>query len=409
MEQNSLRILYFSTGWPASLCHNGIVSYIEAIREGLEDRGISIKIITEDYRLSAPSDYVIDVSQTKPLGLMKFKIWRYLIYRISPYHFPHILLSKKIVAALKQLQESWTPDILEIEESFGMAETIRKKVKIPVVLRIHGPWFLNGSALGTKRDKQFKKRVRMEGRAISKAKAVTSPSKTILNLVRKEYCLSLKHARVVHNPAPNYEETSSWLPEAIENKSILFVGRFDLHKGGDIALKAFIRLAQNDRELRLIFVGPDRGIETPGTNKKKYFDEFLATLTKDSDILERIENRGLLEQNDILTLRRNSSLTIIPSRFEVFPMTVLEALSIGSPTIACRIGGIPELIDHGKNGLLFEKEDVDGLTERIKELIENKEFSIGLGMNARKRISREFSQKVLSERMEKYYRNVLNS
>ena len=87
-----------------------------------------------------------------------------------------------------------------MEEAFGLAGWLQRAIPIPVCIRLHGPWFLNGAALGVPEDDAFRRRVALEGWAIRHASAVTAPSLDVLERTRTYYGLALEEALVIPNP-----------------------------------------------------------------------------------------------------------------------------------------------------------------------------------------------------------------
>jgi glycosyltransferase involved in cell wall biosynthesis len=158
--------------------------------------------------------------------------------------------------AVKEL--TVTLDILEIEESFGTGNLVTKKTNVPVVTRLHGPWFLIGPILQAHNAWDFKLRVFNEGEAIRNSQGLTSPSLDVLNKVRQYYGLELSHAQVIPNPVPEVGYDMKWQYSISQKPFILFVGRFDSVKGGDLVLEAFRQIALQNSDLELLFVGPDR-------------------------------------------------------------------------------------------------------------------------------------------------------
>ena len=151
--------------------------------------------------------------------------------------------------------------LLEIEESFGWSLGVRRKIPIPLVVRLHGPWFLNGTANGYPADAAFRTRVEKEGLGLGAADGITAPSLDVLERTRAYYGLALEQAEVIPNPVPDVpaSERTGILAEC-KPYEILFIGRFDLHKGGDMIIDAFRRVVARLPQARLRFVGLDRGI-----------------------------------------------------------------------------------------------------------------------------------------------------
>jgi glycosyltransferase involved in cell wall biosynthesis len=100
-------------------------------------------------------------------------------------------------------------------------------------------------------------------------------------------------------------------------------------------------------------------------------------------IWSKIDFLGQLPNDQVADLRAKHLLTIVASQFEILPYAVLEAMSFGSPIIASRVGGIPELIRHEENGLLFDTQDASALVAACRRLIEDHTLAAKIGAQAR--------------------------
>lgn len=93
---------------------------------------------------------------------------------------------------------------------------------------------------------------------------------------------------------------------------------------------------------------------------------------------------------------------------EAFGIVVLEAMATGKPVIALNTGGIPEIIENNKNGILLHDADPQLLANTIVELIQNKEKRIKIGMEARKTVEKRFTTVIMVKKIEKVYEELLN-
>ncbi len=82
---------------------------------------------------------------------------------------------------------------------------------------------------------------------------------------------------------------------------------------------------------------------------------------------------------------------VLPSRFETFPVSVLEVMACGKPVIASRVGGIPEIIDHGVNGLLVAPHNAGALQEALQRLLQDAALRTALGRAGRDRVLKNFT------------------
>lgn len=405
-----LRVGYTSPGWPLRDFPNGIVTYVQNILVGLD---VNIKPII----FAAPlighevKDQLINVSKFKTSNNIFQKLLLSILYRIKLSFAKSILYRKtaaenarKIYLAIKELEDPL--DILEIEESFGTASLLMKMTKVPIVTRLHGPWAVIGPILNMQDSWDFKLRVFREGEAIKNAQGVTAPSLDILDQVRKYYGFPLPHAQVIPNPVPEVDIDKQWQYDASAKPLILFVGRFDAVKGGDLLLEAFRYIALKHHEVELLFVGPDRGLDVEG--KTLMFNDYIEQFIPESEIKKRIQFLGHCDSAVIAELRQKSLVTIVCSRYEVFSISLVEALAAGCPTVATAVGGMKDIIFNEYNGLHAEPESPVSIAEKVLSLIANPEKMQVLSKNAIEDSKRRFSPAVVAAQTTEYYKCVLS-
>ncbi len=142
-------------------------------------------------------------------------------------------------------------------------------------------------------------------------------------------------------------------------KIILCVGRLSSEKGQAVLIDAFRKLLANLPSLkaRLVFLGdgPER----------KLLETKAESLLKEGKIIffgHSSEPRKYLAAADIF---------VLPSMYEGFGIALVEAMAAGLPCVASAVGGIPEIIEDGVNGLLFKKGDSDGLKDKLILIVKN--------------------------------------
>jgi len=180
-------------------------------------------------------------------------------------------------------------------------------------------------------------------------------------------------------------------PEAIdievakdaEHPAIVFVGRDPVRKGADLMLDAFRQVRQRLPSARLVMVGPPRDMQVPdGVELTGFLDRDTAT--------------GRAAMN---TAYASSHVFCLPTRFDAFGTSFVEAMVYGLPCVGPDAWAVPEIIDHGRTGLLVPPEDPRALAEALIAILSDDEARASMGRAARKRALSEFAWPVLVARM----------
>jgi glycosyltransferase involved in cell wall biosynthesis len=296
-------------------------------------------------------------------------------------------------------------EIIEMEEAFGLPSRVAALDRVPVVTRLHGPWFLNGEVLGAAKDADFARRVEWERQSIMHADAVTAPSQDVLDRTRAFYDVPLEEAIVIPYPLGAGELDPPWSLAGCDRNRIAFIGRFDRHKGADVVIDAFARLAARRSELQLDFVGPDRGVAN-GSGQVAFLAGYLDGRIADAGIRRRIRVHGQLPPHEANEIRRRAFLTVVPSRYETFGYTAIEAMSLGCPLIASESGGLAEIVRSGETGLGFRSGDAESLATQIERLLDDPPLASRLGAAARADVARRYLPRTIAEATLDFYASV---
>ena len=123
---------------------------------------------------------------------------------------------------------------------------------------------------------------------------------------------------------------------------------------------------------------------------------------------ENIEFKGALNKEEIARFFEAARIIVLPSVwYEGFPITILEAMLSGKPVIASRIGGIPEIVDDGVTGLLFEPGNADDLAEKIRYLWDNPELCQKMGLAGREKAMHQYSSQKYYQRLMSVYQKAI--
>ncbi len=177
---------------------------------------------------------------------------------------------------------------------------------------------------------------------------------------------------------------------------ITAVGNIRRVKGFDVLIRAAAEVCASTQEANFIVAGDI--LETD------HYDE----------LLHLIENFGLRKrfrfighQSDVFPVLCASDLFVLPSRSEGFSNALLEAMAVGLPCIATRVGGNAEAVQDGKTGLLIEPEDPSAIADSIYRLIRNPRKANEMGSAAKKRAIENFSLESMIQKLSTVYDDLL--
>jgi len=210
---------------------------------------------------------------------------------------------------------------------------------------------------------------------------VLSPSDFVGNMIKKDGVdtkIQTLHNFVDINKFNNNDNR--------DDNYVFFFGRLSIEKGIINALKAFSN--QDKGNFYIAGDGP----------QKQEIEKYI----KDNNLEERVKLLGFLSQTQVREYISKCSFVVVPSIwYENCPYSVLETLAIGKPVIGSRIGGIPELIEDGKNGYLYDYDNVDKLSELINQLFNDKKKREEFGKYSRLLAEKNYS-------IESYYDKIIN-
>lgn len=182
-----------------------------------------------------------------------------------------------------------------------------------------------------------------------------------------------------------------------EGRVVLSVGRWDAserYKGADLLIRTVAELSQECRELQLLLLGS--GDDLPR----------LQQLAQTLDVVERIHFFSEFSRRQLAACYGAAEVFALPSTGEGFGLVFLEAMAFGKPVIGTNVGGIPDVVKDGHEGLLVEP-NVPALSCALRKLLCDRAFGAELGVRAKERIEREFTFEKFQQRLREIIECVL--
>jgi glycogen(starch) synthase len=265
-------------------------------------------------------------------------------------------------AVIARLKETFRPDVVHLSSlgpSLFYDLVTRHAWRAPTLLTLHGS-LRRGPSPGV-----FVRRV------IAEADWVVGVSHAVLAEARELAPAVTARSSVIHHgiaPGP-----VGGAPPSVDPPQLVCLGRLVRDKGFDVAIDAMVPLRRLLPAVRLVVAGD--GPEAPGLRDR------VCRL----GLGDCVAFVGAVAPADVPALLERASVIVIPSRAEGFGLVALEAAAVGRPVVATRIGGLPEVLDAEKTGLLVEPDQPAALAHAVFRLLSDPAWLRAMGDAARVR------------------------
>jgi len=346
-----VRVLIVSGIWPPDV--GGPASHAPEVASYLRERGHDVEVVTTADAEPAAEEYPVHwVSRSLPPGV------------------------RHVRAAVEVARRARSADVVYTTGMLGRSSTGARATGTPYVLKLTAdPAFERARRRGLANgdvDAFATARGLVPGllrfardRAVRGAAHVVCPSAWLRD---RAIGWGVEPARVtvLPNPAPLTTDqsenatskgqtpghgtgTDPWLAEA-DGPLLAFAGRLTAQKSLEVALDAVA--AVDGVRLAIVGDGPERSQ--------------LERHAADVGLGDRVRFLGAAPRDDVLALFRAADASILSSGWENFPHGVVESLAVGTPVLATRAGGVAEVVEDGRNGLLVEVGDTDALADAVR-------------------------------------------
>lgn len=189
------------------------------------------------------------------------------------------------------------------------------------------------------------------------------------------------------NPTGRWREKAGFGPGT---PLVAIVGRLHPVKGHRFFLKSAAEILRERTDVHFLVVGsgPER--------------DRLEEYTRKLGISEHVTFTGFVA--DVSELMPDLNLLIVPSLWEGFGLTALEAMAVGVPVVATSVGGLPEIVEHGTTGLLVPPADEGGLTRGILWMLDHPQEAVEMAAAAKAVVEERFTASAMARRTEGVYR-----
>ena len=378
-------------------CPGGIATYTIELARGLSRLGCRVHVLSV---AASPGDNFRD-------GIWYHGVIPEPLAKHGPLlqDFPvlrkNLEMSRAIQLRLNDLCARWGIDIFEspnwdFEGLFALADA-----RLPGVVRAHSPLFKVIEEQGWTRNLDLDLCIEAEGLLYRLDSAVTGSTRAILDVVASRYDFNGVTTKQIPLglPAPGAVK-----PNPSGGKlSVLFVGRLEPRKGILDLFSAIPLVLDEMPDVEFWIAGRDG--DAPGGGS--YSEWFAKRCERRSEYARKVRFLGEVSRQELERLYASCDVFCAPSTFESFGLIYLEAMAHGKPVVACRVGGVPEVVQEGVTGLLVEASRPPALAEALKKLLKDPALRAAMGAAGRQAFERRFSAEAMAQQTLSFYRDVV--
>ena len=177
-----------------------------------------------------------------------------------------------------------------------------------------------------------------------------------------------------------------------DERIVLFVGRLVPQKGVDTLIRATPHIIRRHKDVKILISGD-------GWSKG-----YLEELARSTGFKEYIKFLGFIPDSELTKLIASADVLVVPSIYEPFGIVALEGMAAGVPVVATNVGGLAEIIEHDRTGVLVYPRNPESLAWGVDRVLSDREYSNWLVQNARRKVQEVYSWDAIAERTLKVYK-----
>ncbi len=381
-------ICFISQEYPPETGWGGIGSYTFDMAHGFARAGSRVTVISRATKTESVREGG-GVTVHRVLPAPRFNSMKFL-WRLSRY-WPGFAWAA--AQRFLKIHEIDRVDVVESAEAYADGFFVGLlRPRPPMIVRLHMALMFGHRLNGIVPDHKERFKYWLEKRSILGADIVTAPCQAVADLTQNWTQLEASRIKVVPNPV----DTRFFVPDGQRpRQEIIMSARLEKRKLGRLP-EALPIILQRCPQAVFRFVGSD-GIDESGRSWRERLSQCVPPDQRSRIVFEEAPREEMAQKY------RQAAVAVMASRWENFPYALLEAMACGTPVVATRAGGLPEMVDDGVNGILVAPEDGGALADSVCTLLENQELQVRMGRNARRLVEERFSVDAVTPKMIEAY------
>lgn len=384
-----MRIGFYAPNYPGLTADGGIGSYTRTIGHGLAEAGHDVHVLT-------------------PGGMPSAHDGSVRVHFVRTDHLPGVdrLLPGagacwRTARVLRQLVRNHRLDVVEVANWEGYGLLYMHLPRVPTVVRLYTSSRETQQIDGLASSRWLTWDVKRERWQARSADALVTHSDAHRRLMAEETGVSPDRIRLIPLGIPVFPDFVR-PPRPPGPPTVVYLGRLEHRKGTVELLQAVQKVLVAVPDARFVLIGADRAHCPGGLTHGQYLEQDFPP-----EVRRQVTLAGKLPQADVDRWLQTADLFVAPSRYESFGLIFLEAMRWGTPVVGTTAGGIPEVVEDGRSGVLVRPETPDELAAAVVRLLRDPGRRAALGAEGRLRAEREFSVERMVGRVTALYETLL--
>ncbi len=387
----------------------GQVVYVLQLSKALSKQGITVDIYTRWFDKSKERvEHVLDNSNLRiiriPAGPMKF-VPKEELYDILPE------LADNTIEFIRKNELNYDLFHAHYIDAGIVAVIVAKALDKPVFFTSHslGAWkreLMKGQSEEMEKKYRFSQRIREEKKVFRAVNGQTATTKAQKQVMKSHYDFQSENT-VIISPGVDIE---AFHPDEASGDSelptnyIFCLSRIDENKGHEVLLNAFDLVRRKVPDIHLVIGG---GSPEPKPREVKLLNK-IQRIIEECGMRDLVHVIGYVPDEKMRALYRRARLFVLPSTFEPFGMTALEAMACGTPTVVSEFAGISEFLHDNRDCIITNPTSKEEFSTAIVELLENRDLAERIGRAGLVLVHDRFSWEAIAEKHMEFYRNFMN-
>jgi mannosylfructose-phosphate synthase len=386
----------------------GQVVYVLELSKALSKRGIAVDIYT---RWFDESKQVIE-------SVPYFSNLRIIRIPAGPWEFiPKEELYEFLPTLAKNMIDFIQKNRLDYDLFHGhyvdagvVAVNVAKTLQKPVFFTSHslGAWkrqLMNGFSEEMEEKFNFEQRIKEELKVFQAVNGQTATTEAQLQIMKSLYNFHSENSVII----PPGVDIEAFHPGKTPDLSlfqadyIFCLSRIDENKGHEALLEAFDSVRIREPDVHLVIGG---GSPNPKPREEKLLKKLEITIDE-KGMRDRVHLIGYIPDEKMQAFYQQARLFVLPSTFEPFGMTALEAMACGTPSIVSKFAGVSEFLSDHKDCIIADPTDREEFASAIIELLNNKRLATRIAKKGLKHVRESFSWNAIAEKHIQFYERFL--